>query len=156
MSTNGVSEDDHSTAMVVCRVGQRLCGLPVGAVIETMRVLPIEPVAAAPAFVLGLAIIRGEPVPVVDAAQLLGAASSIHARFVTLRLGTRRVALAVDGVLGVHRLAADALALPPLLGEAAAEIVAAIGTHDEQLLLVLRTSRLVSESVLDALVAEAS
>jgi hypothetical protein len=33
----------------VCRVARRLCALPVGAVIETLRRLPLEPIAGAPA-----------------------------------------------------------------------------------------------------------
>ena len=48
-------------ASLVCRVAARLCALPVRAVIEIMRPLALEPIAGAPAFVAGLAIIRGEP-----------------------------------------------------------------------------------------------
>ena len=53
-------------ASLVCRVATRICALPVGVVIETLRPLPLEPIAGAPAFVTGPAIIRGEPVPVVE------------------------------------------------------------------------------------------
>jgi purine-binding chemotaxis protein CheW len=147
---------------LICRVEARLCALPLSHVKETLRPLPVQPVAGAPPFVQGLAVIRGAPVPVVDAARLLGPAltgagpgqdaaaapdakaAPGSARFVTVAAGDRDVALAVSGVLGVRTVPAASLqALPPLLHEAAAaEAVAAIGRLDEQLLLVLRAGRL--------------
>jgi purine-binding chemotaxis protein CheW len=135
---------------LICRVSTRVCALPLDAVIETLRPLPVEPIAGAPAFVAGVAIIRGEPMPIVDAARLLGADASSPARFVTLRSGARRFALAVDAVLGVRTLNAGSLgALPPLLGDLA-EIATAIATLDAQLLVVLQASRLVPDEVFEA------
>ncbi len=137
---------------LLCRVRTRVCALPLEHVLETMRPLPIEPLSGAPRFVRGLAIIRGSPVPVIDAARLLGAEEAPPARFVTLRVGDRRVALAVDEVLGVGAGAEQSLeALPPLLGEVAADVVEAIGTLDAHLLLVLRGGRLVPDRVWETL-----
>jgi purine-binding chemotaxis protein CheW len=158
-STNVMTERDgehvprratEPGASLVCRVATRICALPVAAVIETMRPLPVEPIAGAPAFVIGLAIIRGEPVPVVDAARLLGAAPGRASRFVTLRTAPRPIALAVDEVLGVHRLAAEQLiALPALAGEIAGEVIAAIGALDARLVVVLEAARLVPPAVFE-------
>jgi purine-binding chemotaxis protein CheW len=134
---------------LICRVSTRVCALPLDAVVETMRPLVVEPVAGAPGFVSGLSIVRGEPIPVVDAARLLGTEVASPSRLVTLRAGTRRFALAVDAVLGVRALDPGSLAvLPPLLDELG-DVVTAIGTLDAQLLLVLRASRLVPESVFE-------
>lgn len=132
---------------VVCRVGSCLCALPVAHVDETMRPLPVEPLAGTHPFILGVAIIRGVPTPVVDAGLLLGAgAVPSPKRFVALRVAERRVALAVDAVVGVRALPADSLAaLPPLLQDAGT--VSAIGTLDSGLLLVLRGGRIVPESM---------
>jgi purine-binding chemotaxis protein CheW len=131
-------------------VATRLCALPIGVVIETMRRLPVEPIAGAPAFIAGLAIIRGEPVPVVDAARLLGAEPGQAGRFVTLRSAPRPIALVVDDVLGVVRLAADQLvALPALAGALAGDVVAAVGALDARLLIVLETARLVPPEVFE-------
>jgi len=119
-------------------------------VIETMRPQPIEVIAGAPRFVLGLAVIRGEPVPVVDVARLLGVDGAQPRRFVTVRGARRPIALAVDAVLGVRALAADQLSeLPPLAGAVAAEIVAAIGMLDAELLVVLHAARVVPDAVFD-------
>jgi purine-binding chemotaxis protein CheW len=97
---------------------------------------------------MGLSIIRGAPVPVVNATSLLGGKESLPTRFVTVKTGDRRIALAVDAVLGVKAIQAASLQeLPPLLRDASAEVVAAIGTLDAELLLVLRSVRLVPEPV---------
>jgi purine-binding chemotaxis protein CheW len=118
-----------------------------------MRPLPIEPLAGAPPFVLGLAVLRGSPTPVIDAGRLLGPIGlPSPARFVSLRLGERTAALAVDAVLDVRFLAAGAIAdIPPLLREAGSDVASAIGALDTQLLLVLEAARLVPESLWDAI-----
>jgi purine-binding chemotaxis protein CheW len=137
---------------LVCRVGTRLCALSLIDVVETMRPLPVEPVAGAPEFVRGVSIIRGSSMPLVDAAHLLGAEGATARRFVTLRSQGGMVALAVDEVLGVRVLPLDALrASPPLLSEARAGVVRALGTLDQQLLVVLEAARLVPESVWESI-----
>lgn len=131
---------DH---VLIMAVGARRCALPVAHVIETMRPLPIEPIAAAPAFVLGVAVVRGGPVPVVDLAALQGLDGVAIERFVTVDAGGRTVALAVTGVVGVRPL--DDVALhdpPPLLAEATPAIEA-LGTLDGALLALLRTARVI-------------
>jgi purine-binding chemotaxis protein CheW len=138
---------------LVCRVRSRWCALPLAHVHETMRPLPAVPVAGAPPFVRGLAMIRGVPVPVVDAARLLGTHADVpppeddhQARFVCLHAGGRPLALAVDAVAGLRRLpAAMQQALPPLLQPAAGDVVAAIGRLDAELLLLLRASCLLPQ-----------
>jgi len=137
---------------LLCRIGSRIGALAIEHVVETMRPLPVEPLATAPAFVLGLAMVRGVPVPVVDACRILepSASSSMlsPARFVSIKLGERTAALAVDAVLEVRAFAAGVLAdIPPLLRGAAADIVASIGALDAKLLLVLEAGRLVPDSV---------
>jgi purine-binding chemotaxis protein CheW len=148
---------------VLCRIGSRIGALALLDVRETMRPLPIEPLAGTPPFVLGLAVVRGSPVPVIDAGRLLNPsalpyspiASSFPSRFVSLKLGDRTTALAVDAVLDVRSLAAGMLAdIPPLLSEASEDLVSLVGALDTELLLVLETARLVPESVWSAIKAE--
>jgi purine-binding chemotaxis protein CheW len=137
---------------LLCRVGGLLCALPLEHLVETMRPLAVQPLAGSPPFVRGLAVIRGAPLPVVDAAMLLGGSDGAATRFVTLKTGSRHVALAVGEVVGVRALpAAELHALPPLAGEMAAEAVAAIGAADEALLVVLRSARLVPDATWAAL-----
>jgi purine-binding chemotaxis protein CheW len=142
---------------LLCRVGSRLCALGIEHVVETLRPLPIEPVAEMPPFILGLSVIRGVPLPVVDAGRLLGTSDTVRAgRFVVLRLGERRAALAVDAVEGMRVLPSAALReLPALLGQASRDLVAAVGALDAELLLVLRSSRIVPDAAWDAVMAAA-
>jgi purine-binding chemotaxis protein CheW len=135
---------------LMCRVGSRLCALPLDHVVETMRPLPVEPLPGVPRFIRGVSVIRGDTVPVVDAAALLGAEESHRhpTRLVTVRIGDRRVALAVDAVLGVQAIPDESVRdLVPLLKQTSTDVISAIGTVDAELLLVLQSARLVPESV---------
>lgn len=146
-----------AASWLLCRVRSRFCAIPIESVIETSRPLSIAPVAGSPAYVLGLSVVRGEPVPVIDAAQLLSMQAGEPTRFVMVRAGDRRIALAVDGVLGIRDIPVESLRqLPPLLGAAQSDVIAAIGTVDAELLLVLRSARIVPEETWQALQVEKS
>lgn len=159
---------------LLCRLGSCVGAIPIRDVRETMRTLPVQPLRGVPPFVLGLAMIRGQPTPVIDATRLLspavegasaadptldrelweGSPASAR-RFVTLRVGERTVALALDAVIDVRSLPAETLKdAPPLLRSAGGEIVSVVGALDAQLLLVLEAGRLVPESLLSALAQE--
>jgi purine-binding chemotaxis protein CheW len=136
--------------MLVAQVGSVRCAIPIAYVVETMRPLPVDPLRTrgVPHFVAGLAIVRGQPIPVVDAALLLGVTASNPTRFVIVRTGERRVAIAVDAVLDVRQIDGSTLGgLPPLF--ASADV--AIGALDAELLVVLDSARLVPDATWDAL-----
>lgn len=147
--TSAVLKETVERHVLLVRVGTIVCALDLTHVSETMRALPFEPTPDAPPFVLGLALTRGVPTPVVDLAMLLGHPSgSGDKRWVTLKVDTRTVALAVDAVIGAHRIDASTLsATPPLLGAAAADRVETLGTLDRELLMVLRTARILPAEV---------
>jgi chemotaxis signal transduction protein len=88
-------------------------------------------------------------VPVVDAGLMLGGRPTRSERLVTLRIGNRTAALAVESILGVRVIASDAgEELPPLLRDVARETIVAIGSLDAEFLFFLRTARIVPEDVL--------
>jgi purine-binding chemotaxis protein CheW len=153
-----VTQPYEAGLSLLCRVDTRLCALPLTSVLETMRRLPIAPLAGAPAFVLGLSVIRGSPVPVIDLARLLGDASSAEVeRLVMVRAGMRQVALAVAAVLGIRALPASiAHELPPLMRETDAAPVSLIGALDAELLHVLRRVQLLPDEIWRAIDAEAA
>ena len=150
-----MSQGEENNRFLLCRIGSRIGALALEDVRETMRPLPIEPLVGTPPFVLGLAIIRGFPTPVVDAGSLVGPSispspilSPSPARFVSLKLGDRSAALAVDAVLDVCSLSSETLSnIPPLLLGGDAQLVSVIGALDSKLLLVLEAARLVPDSV---------
>jgi purine-binding chemotaxis protein CheW len=150
-----VSTEDPVRWLVV-RVGSQLGALPLDHVVETMRPQPVHSVAGVPGFILGLTSIRGMPTPVVDAVSVLGAVArpSSEKRFVTLRTANRRIALAVDQVLGVREIHSRQLAdLPPLLAGIHAQVVSAIAMLDGELLMVLHAGKLVPEDTWAAMAA---
>ncbi len=133
--------------MLLCRVGPLVCALPLEHISETMRPLPLERIQGMPPFVDGVSIIRGVAVPVVDLARLLGSENaSRRCRFVVVRVHERRVALAVDLVMGIGSVPGSAAVLPPLLGDANAEFVAAIGALDARLLVILESGLILPAS----------
>ena len=143
----------HAGLHLVFTVQSLACALPIGRVIETMRPQPVRRIESAPEVVLGAAIIRGIPTPVVDASRLLGAEGDAPVgRFVTLGLDGRQVSLAVTTVQGVRALGEHAFAaLPPLLAEADDQAVAAIGALDQQLMLLLGGVRMLPDAVFASL-----
>jgi purine-binding chemotaxis protein CheW len=152
-------ESRHSNDIdVLCLVGASVCALPLEFVVETMRALPTEHLAGVPIFIRGVSVVRGVPTPVVDAARLLGIdAASSPSRFVLLRIGERRAALAVDAVLGVQSLPpATTDGLPPLLGDLRADLVERLGMLDGRLLVVMRAAKIVPSVVWHALGAPAA
>ena len=154
----GLGGQSGVLVLLICRVGARLCGIPLEHVVETMRPLPTQPLPQLPDFVEGVALIRGSPTVVLDTHRLLGAEHGprVHQRYVTIRLGARRLALAVDAVLGVRHLEQDELnELPALLREPGNDLVQALGTLDHELLCVLERSRLLPESAWQSLAGEA-
>lgn len=147
-------ENPERPRVLLVHARTRTCALPVRDCIEIMRPLPVEPVAGSSSFVLGLARIRGGPVPVVDLAQLLEVASlpppaALAPRYVLIRVDQRRVALQVDAVLGVQEMDPGALgALPPLLHRSSEAIIGAVAARDQRFLFVLNAARALPDAAL--------
>jgi purine-binding chemotaxis protein CheW len=137
------------TTLLVFRAGASDCAIPASDVAETMRPLRIDSLAGTPEYVLGISIVRGRPIPVIDAGFLLGVGGrSAVGRFVVIRAGERVFALGVSAVVGVVSAARHRLhALPPILGEGPSDLVASIGRRDSELLVVLRGARIVPDAV---------
>ena len=133
-------------SLLVVAGGMHTVGIPLANVRETMRPLALEPLGGTASFVLGLAIIRGASVPVIDLGALLGHATPAASlrRFVTLELEGRSVALAVSAVIGVRAFdSGDFSALPPLFARAAGGALEALTLHDSSLFFMLSAARLV-------------
>jgi purine-binding chemotaxis protein CheW len=146
----------QAPAFVLARASSVTCALPLAHVVETMRPLDLRPIPEAPAFISGLSIVRGAPVPVVDLAALVGRGRPMPiARWIALRTGERKLVLAVEAVLGLRSIPESALqALPPLFRDANPDHVEAIGTLDAELLMVLRASRIIPEDLWETLARE--
>jgi len=150
------ARNDHATSKwLLCRAAEHTCGLPIAAVRLTLRRPHLqswegEDTLQKTALTDGVAMIRGELVPVVSLGRLLsGQAAADERRLILLAVGGRRVALGVSTVLGVRALPAATLAaLPPLLDDERGTFVERLGQVDGELLLALRTARLLTEGSL--------
>jgi len=137
--------------MVLFRVGTGMCAMPVQQVIETMRPQPVQALAGTPHYILGVSVIRGTPVPVVDLAALLHGERREPNRFVTVTAGSRTAALALDEVAGVVAIPPASLeSLSPLLG-AQSGAAPSVGVADTDVLLLLDGARIVPDDVWEAL-----
>lgn len=143
---------------LICRTGRRIMALPLASVIETMRPLPVETIAQAPALVRGLSIVRGVPIPIVVAARLFGEQETTgQNRWITIRVGARVIAFEVDHVIGLQRIPKSAgYALPLLMREADADVISAVGALDSELVVFLESTRIMPDAVLDALALESA
>jgi len=144
--TNG-ADKTAAAVWLFCRAGSHSFALPTPHVIETMRPLPIERLSGAPPLVLGLSIIRGDPIPVIDTAMLFGDQLTKCERLITVRAGDRTIAVAAEAVLGVQAIPLHELErLPPLLRNV--ETIEAIKTLDQELVFFLNTARVVPDDTL--------
>jgi purine-binding chemotaxis protein CheW len=155
MQTDSVRNEDRAATAhyLISRTHTFLCALPITQVCETLRPQSCQPLAGMPPFLLGASIIRGSVVPVIDLARLLGSTiSPTIGRLVTVQIGDRFLAFAVEAVVGVRLLSLTTIdETPPLLGQVADEALAAIATLDRQLLYVLKSACIVPESVWQAM-----
>jgi purine-binding chemotaxis protein CheW len=147
-----LQDQPNAGSCLVFKVDSLVCALPIASVVETMRPLPVQRLEQAPEMVLGLAMVRGIPTPVIDAGRLMGAGPLAQlGRFVSVAVGARRIALAVTSVWGIRAVSAQSLrAMPAVLTRADTQAVAAIGALDQELLMLLQGVRLVPESVFAA------
>jgi purine-binding chemotaxis protein CheW len=138
-----------STRVLLVAAGTRICALPLGSVVETMRLLPIRPAPGTPEAVRGISMLRGAPAPIVDLAALLGDGEDPQAfRVVAVRTGKGQVGLLVRAVLRIAEIP-GVEDLPPLLQHVCAARVQAIAALDKEFLWVLDAARLVSAEIQD-------
>lgn len=136
--------------VLVVKVGKTLCGLPLGEVREVMRPLTLERNQSLPECVLGTCVIRQTPTPVIDLSAVTGRPAGIPERFVTVSVGERQVALAVEAVLGAIQIDARKFqeASPLVCGGAAA--IQALTVLDSQLVYLMNSARLLPNEVLES------
>jgi purine-binding chemotaxis protein CheW len=149
-----MDDQPRSSLALLVRVPSALCAFPLAEVIETMRPLTVQPLANMPDFIRGVARIRGAAVPVIQLTALFQEDDlcDLPTRFVTLRVGQRCVAIAVQSVVGIADMSDHVFDnLSPLLKTARTESIQTLGTLDSEFLIMLNTARLVPDSVWQAL-----
>jgi purine-binding chemotaxis protein CheW len=85
-------------------IGNEHYALPVDRVLEVAELGDLAPVPGSPAEVMGVCNLRGQVLPVMDLARVLGLPQGEPGRIVVAELAERRAGLAVDAVIDVGEL----------------------------------------------------
>lgn len=110
-----------SGVYLLARVGDERYAFPVEMVREVARALEVTPVPGAPPAVRGVHNLRGEVIPIVELATLLGLGGGEAQSVVVAEHAGRRAGLTVDELLDVTELPAELEAAEaPLAGAALA------------------------------------
>lgn len=153
-----MSGDPGIVQLCVMRIGSERYAVDLKRVDEILPVPVLTPLPRAPAFLEGVARLRGEVLPVVDARKRLQVApAAVGAltpsgkpkrteRLVVCRIGTRRVGVLVDAVNQVLRVPRSALRPAPLAHRPGAQPhVLGVTGEAAQLTLLLDVKALLSE-----------
>jgi chemotaxis signal transduction protein len=90
------------SAYLVFRIGEESFAVPVGQVLEVAELGTLTPVPGAPASVLGVRNLRGQILPVIDLAAILGTPRTRQPdKLVVAEEGGRRAGLALEDVTEV-------------------------------------------------------
>jgi chemotaxis signal transduction protein len=105
------SDVGDELALVVEAAGTP-CGLPASRVVEVLEEATLTPLPLVPPEILGVIVLRRQPLLALSLATLQGARSMASApSYVVVSIGEARLALAVDTVRGLQRLAGTNLAV---------------------------------------------
>jgi purine-binding chemotaxis protein CheW len=147
--------------VVVFRVGGQEFAFNVFHVQRILRYEAPAPLPKAPKFLEGVFQVQGAVVPVIDLRKRfeLGAPQREETRTMVLEADGLSVAVVVDAVVEVARVAADAVAAPPTVVRGlAAEYIQGIITLGGRTIILLQTGRLLTSKeriALQAVQAEA-
>jgi len=128
------------------QVGRETYGVPIGAVQEILRTLPITAVPGAPPQVEGVINLRGRIVSVVDLRKRCGAPVAVDARrnrIVVAEVQGRRVGMLVDSASEVLRIAESCIEPPStLFGETAESYVTGVAKLPGRLVILVDISKM--------------
>jgi len=132
-------------------------GVDVGSVREITRVTDISAIPEAPAFIIGVANLRGQIIPVIDLARQFGlkpqASLPESARIVVSEVQGQTVGLLVDAVPEVLRMAeTDIEPAPELIRtRVRRDYIQGVGKLGERLIVILDLEKVLAPSEVDEL-----
>ncbi|WP_459942344.1 chemotaxis protein CheW [Deferrisoma palaeochoriense] len=133
---------------LVFRVGENRYALRLADVDRVEMAEHVTRVPRTPPYVLGVATVRGEPVPAVDFRRLFGLPPrewDLATRLLVLRVGGRRVGLVVDEARRVVRLRPEEVVPPPdMIHGLAGDYLVGIVRRGEEALLLLDLTELLA------------
>ena len=126
--------------LVVFQLGEEEMGVEVGQVREIIRVSRITPLPRSPAFIKGVANIRGQIVTIIDLAEKLGLPSEAgEGRIIVMELKGNTVGVMVSAVSEVLQLSPAEIQPPTLLSGSGIELdyLTGIANMDGRLIILV-------------------
>ena len=126
--------------IVVLELGNEFYGIEVGHIQEIVRLQPTRSVLDAPDIIEGVTRLRDTVLPVVDLRRCLGAsdeAASSHGRLVVTDVGSKAVALVVDGVSEILTVQPEDIELPDSLTASESGLILGVAKMDGRLIVIL-------------------
>ena len=159
-----LNTDSEILQLVSFEIGSEEYAIPILAVQEINRVMPITRVPNAPESVEGVINLRGRIIPVVDLRKKFGmedTTDSADTRIIVVEVGDagRVLGFMVDRVNQVLRLSRDIVdPAPSVTSATSADFIDGVGKLDDRLLILINLDRLFAETQLpdDADLAQAA
>ena len=129
--------------VLLFRAGRELFAVPLATIEEAIEAPDIKPLPEMPASMLGVFRLRERLVPAYTPADALGVGPEEAAAALLVRVGDRRIALAIDDVEDVMQLDLSTLRDPPVLGDADALLIG-VARHGRELVGVLDADALIA------------
>ncbi len=156
-TTKSSAADGDILQLVSFEIGVEEYAIPILAVQEINRMMPITRVPNSPPSVEGVINLRGRIIPVIDLRKRFGqkpGSDAGDARIIVVEVGTagRVLGFTVDRVNQVLRLSRDIVDPAPTLGQQpSADFVQGVGKLDDRLLILLDLEKLFSKTELHGL-----
>lgn len=151
-SEDQASADANILQLVSFEIGAEEYAIPILAVQEINRIMPITRVPHAPASVEGVINLRGRIIPVIDMRKRFGlepAADQGDARIIVVEVGaeSRVIGFTVDRVHEVLRLDASIVDPAPTAGGCdKSDYIRGVGKLDDRLLILIDLERLFTQN----------
>jgi len=139
-----VGPSNHDTAVVTFQIAYQQYGLPLGAVLEVVRLPALVVLAGAPPTICGLLNLRGQYLPVLNGRALIGEPSlyNLSCHVVIAGSGKPELGLLVDQVHEVCMI--EASQIRPIDGRDAAAFLSGVFDLEDQSTLLLDVSELLA------------
>ena len=137
-------EDDIQSQWVVFSLQGHEYALPVGSVVEALRMVAVTPVPEAPPWLVGVINLRGRVIPVMDLRARLGLpplAAGLNTPIIIAEAAGRTIGLIADAMVDVLTLPAS-MVQPPDTLDASNPFILAVAHSDGRLIMILGLKQL--------------
>jgi purine-binding chemotaxis protein CheW len=145
----GYSTDVKEKELLCFKLGDEEYAIELGTVKEIIRVKEITPVPNTSDFVLGITVLRGEIIPVVDLRKRIGLPFlnfTLNTRLIMISFEGAMTGLVVDSIPNVKRVAVESIQSAETVGSIDIRFVAGISTSKGGFTVLLKLDEILKQS----------